>query len=211
MNLHGTGVTGVTPAQAILAAVEPASADRRLFIALWPDAGVRRALADCRDRQAWPAGSRPTPDARLHLTLHFLGRVAEARLDELATTLALSLPPLELLLDRVEAWPQGLVVLRPDAPPPALLQWHDELARVLRRLALPVEARRFRPHVTLARRAGTAGPWVQPPPVHWAVHGHALVESMADGAYRVLHHLGQRPDAQRTRVDPRGGGKAPMG
>lgn len=211
MNLHDAGVTGVTPAQAILAAVDPASADPRLFIALWPDAGVRRALADCRDRQAWPAGSRPTPDAKLHLTLHFLGRVAEARLDELASALALRLPPFELVLDRVEAWPQGLVVLGPGAAPPVLQQWHDELARVLRRLALPVEARRFRPHVTLARRAGTAGAWVQPPPVHWAVHDHVLVASTAGGPYRLLARLGGQAHGHRPRVDPRGGGPAPMG
>jgi 2'-5' RNA ligase len=62
------------------------------------------------------------------------------------------------------------------------------LGDALRALGLPVEARRFRPHVTLARRA--TGAALPPAPLHcrWAVDDVALVESRgpASGGYRVL-------------------------
>lgn len=161
----------------------------RLFIALWPGPAVRRALAACRDAQPWPPGARPTADGQLHLTLHFIGAVPADRVDEVAAALALPSSAIELVLDRVEAWPRGLVVLCPTAIPPALERLHGDLAAALHRLALPVESRPLRPHVTLARRASPCPPLTLPGPVRWRPHGHVLVQSIA-GAYRVLRRHG---------------------
>lgn len=163
--------------------------DLRLFIALWPGPSVRRALMACRDAQPWPRGARPTADRQLHLTLHFIGAVPAGRLDEVAAALAVPSPAFDLALDRIEAWPRGLVVLGPTAIPAALQRLHGDLAEALRRLALPVEPRAFRPHVTLARRASPCPPLTVPGPVHWRVDGHVLVQSVA-GSYRVLRRHG---------------------
>ena len=157
----------------------------RLFVALWPGASVRRALATCRDGTVWPAAAAPTPSAKLHLTLHFIGSVPAARVAELGAALQVRAPAFDLCLDLAECWRNGVAVLRPGVVPEPLLRLHADLAEVLRRLGLPVETRAFRPHVTLARRA-TPGQTVAARPVHWRVSGHALVQSTDDGRYQVL-------------------------
>jgi 2'-5' RNA ligase len=153
-----------------------AAAPQRLFLALWPDAAVRRALAARRDRFVWPAGAAPVADARLHLTLHFIGDVPATRVPGLRAALRVAAPPFDLELDRAEVWAGGLVVLRPSAVPAPLAELRASLAAALLAAALPVERRPFRPHVTLARRAaGVAWPALRP--LRWAVNGYALVRS----------------------------------
>lgn len=183
----------------------PASA--RLFLALWPDEAVRRALAARRDRCRWPPGASPVADARLHLTLHFIGAVPVDRLDELSRGLRVPVTPFELDLDRCAAWPHGLVVVEGSHPPEALRELHAALGAALRRLGLPVERRRLRAHVTLARRADGAVLGDDGAPIRWRVDGYSLVRSHADPAlgYEGLwtHAAPRAPDAQIAR-DVRG-------
>src|SRR5574337_1162373 len=109
----------------------------RLFLALWPDDEVRRALAARRDRCRWPARAAVVTDARLHLTLHFIGNVGADRLDELAQGLRVPVPPFELVLDRCVAWPGGLVVIEASHLPDGLRALHAALGSALQRLRLP--------------------------------------------------------------------------
>lgn len=164
------------------------AATARLFVALWPDARTRQALAAWRDACRWPPGARPVPNAKLHLTLHFIGAVPQSRVDEVMSGLAIPARPVVVTLTQVDIWPHGLVVLEPQTVPDPLRMLHVELAAALRMLALPVERRRFRPHVTLAREA--VGTQVPPrhPPLAWRASGHALVQSLPDGRYQVLRH-----------------------
>lgn len=174
-------------------AVEP---PLRLFLALWPDAATRRGLAAWRDAFGWPRAAAPVPDERLHLTLHFIGNVAAARLPELGAGLRVPVTPFELCLDEAVVWPHGLAVLGARRPSDRLAALHAALAGALVRLGLPVEQRAFRPHVTLARRAAGARPDAGVPPVHWAVQGYCLVQS-ADGYRRLVDYPGP-PDARRV-------------
>ncbi|MGM9487904.1 RNA 2',3'-cyclic phosphodiesterase [Ideonella sp. YS5] len=163
----------------------------RLFIALWPDEQVRSALLSWQDAVRWPKGARLAAPAGLHLTLHFIGAVPRSRLPELATGLAVSpVPPFELVLDEFAVWRQGVAVLQRSAPAPeALATLHGRLADALRALALSVESRPFRPHVTFARHGQGAALTEAPAPVTWACSGgHVLAESAA--GYRVLHRFG---------------------
>ena len=168
----------------------------RLFLALWPDDQTRAALARCRDAWAWDAGARPEPDERLHLTLHFLGAVPQQRLPELLAGLNVPAPRFTLPLGRMAPWSNAVAVLEPVDTPRALLHLHAVLRERLEGLALPVEQRPFRPHVTLARQVGPqAVPPAEPLPVQWSVRGHALVQSLtANRGYVVLGHFG-RPGA----------------
>jgi len=157
----------------------------RLFIGLWPDAATRRALAAWQARWAWPAGAAPVVPERLHLTVHFLGQVEAVRLPELVAELRLPpFEPFELRLGHAELWPRGLAVLCPDEIPAGLARLHADLADALRRLALPVEARPFRPHVTLARKAVAATAPPETIELRWRVGGYALVQS--ERGYRTL-------------------------
>ncbi len=119
---------------------------------------------------------------RLHLTLHFLGSLPRQRLPELSNGLRVAFEPFELVLDRAEIWPNGLVVLRAGSPAAALQALHGRLGDALRALGLIPEKRRFRPHVTLARRAAGSIPPIASAELRWQVASYTLVESLAGGA-----------------------------
>lgn len=164
----------------------PARATARLFLALWPDAVARRALAAWRDGWSWPAGAAPVPDERLHLTLHFIGAVPRARIDEVAAGVAVRFERFTLDEGAAGRWPHGIAAWFPREAPPELFALHERLALALRALGLRVEQRPLRPHVTLARKAAAAQPPGQPPraAAPWQVDAYALVESR--GEYRLL-------------------------
>ena len=160
----------------------------RLFIALWPDEGVRRQLQAWQRAVSWPKGSRLAAPAGLHMTLHFNGAVARSRLSELARGLAVApVPAFELSLDAFAVWHHGIAVLETSLPvPDPLKELHSRLAEALRALELPVEPRPFRPHVTFARHGqGAALAVASLPPVRWPCDGgYVLAESA--GGYHLL-------------------------
>lgn len=160
----------------------------RLFVALWPDAAVREALREWRDAFAWPKSASPARTEQLHVTLHFLGNFPRARMPELVARIGVRFKSFELEFGHPELWHGGIAVLAPDAVPEPLLALHGALGEALEQLGLPLEARPYRPHVTLARRAGPVLAPIQGPPITWQVNGYALMESkVVDGAeYCVL-------------------------
>lgn len=168
-------------------------ATARLFLALWPDDATRRALAAWRDCWSWPEGAAPVADERLHLTLHFIGAVPRERVEAIAAGLAVPWTPFRLSEGHGQCWRGGLAAWVADETPAGLLEAHARLAKALRGLALPVEQRAFRPHVTVARKvprkvprtaAGAAVPSAPPCTLDWLVDGYALV--LSEGGYRVL-------------------------
>jgi RNA 2',3'-cyclic 3'-phosphodiesterase len=159
----------------------------RLFLALWPDPAIRAALRAWRELWSWPRGASPVATDKLHLTLHFLGNQPSERVTELAEGLAVPFSPFRLDLGQAKLWPHGIAVLEPHMEPDELLQLHGRLGQALAGLGLVPEARKFRPHVTMARRAGKAVAPVEGPPIAWDVTSYALVESRpGNGGYTVL-------------------------
>lgn len=159
----------------------------RLFLALWPAHAENSALLGYQQQWLWPQGSSPVPAERLHLTLHFIGAVERTRLEAVSAGLRVAVTPFELPLTQAAIWPRGLAVLQTSAIPEALKELHGRLGEALQALALPVESRPFRPHVTLARRAaGTIAP-AAAPALLWQVGSYVLVESLpgAAGGYRI--------------------------
>ncbi|RZA35515.1 MAG: RNA 2',3'-cyclic phosphodiesterase [Lysobacteraceae bacterium] len=159
--------------------------DRRLFLALWPDPALRHLLKERRDAWAWPKNASPVHPDKLHVTLHFLGGVASERVPELLKGFAVPFAPFRLELNHAALWHNGIAVLEPEHAPPALLALHARLADALAALGLQPETRSYRPHVTMARRAGGATLPLELPPVIWDACGYSLVESQ-DGVYTVL-------------------------
>ena len=157
----------------------------RLFLALWPDPAIRHALREQRDAWTWPRGASPVHADKLHVTLHFLGEVPSERVPELQAGFAVPFSPFTLSIGLPKIWPHGIAVLEPHTEPPALLELHAKLSNALVALGLQPEARAYRPHVTLARRAGHAIVPPQSAPLTWQVDGYALVESNG-GNYTVL-------------------------
>lgn len=148
----------------------------RLFLGLWPDKASLRDLQDWADGLHWPHGAKRTLPQHLHLTLHFLGDTEASRVPALCAALPTRLPAMELQLDALQCWGQGLQVLVADETQPALAALHAELAALLRAQGLPVESRPFRPHVTLARKAN--GLQAPTPALRWRSRALVLAQSL---------------------------------
>lgn len=157
------------------------ASDARLFLALWPTREENAALLGYLQRWSWPKGSSPVKPDRLHLTLHFIGAVDRQRIAEVSAGLQVAMTPFELPLTQARIWPRGLAVLQPGALPETLTQLHSRLGEALQTLALPVESRQFRPHVTLARRVADVVPPAEAPALRWQVDSYLLVESLPGG------------------------------
>ncbi len=160
----------------------------RLFVALTPDLAVRNTLAAWRDAWPWRARATPVADARLHMTLHFLGDVAPALLVQLLPAIAMPFEPFKLEFGRTRLWQHGIAVLEPLAVPPALATLHAHLQQALQQLGLTTDPRPFAPHVTLARRVTEATSPVTGPAFTWHVDQYCLMASQRDlvGRYATL-------------------------
>ena len=160
-------------------------ATARLFVALWPDAATRAALARWRDAWSWDPHAAPVANEQLHLTLHFLGALPVQRVPELIEALRLPAPDFTLRLDRPQRWSNGIAALTASTEPAPLHALHAALGDRLQRLGLTTEPRRWRPHVTLARRAAASVAPASMATVVWPVRDFALVESRPGAGYVV--------------------------
>jgi RNA 2',3'-cyclic 3'-phosphodiesterase len=151
----------------------------RLFFALWPDVDAATRLARVAATLNLTSPGRLVDAKNYHVTLAFLGEVADSRLAVLRQAGgSLQAPRCTVALDSLEFWPQSqVVVAAAQETPPGLLglwtQLHDStgLPRAL-----------LRAHVTLARKVA------QPPvvqamsPILWRATRFSLVRSETGGA-----------------------------
>jgi 2'-5' RNA ligase len=164
----------------------------RLFFALWPDPDLRQALRTRLDRiAALIEGKQQRPD-QWHVTLEFLGQVPVERQPSLrAAADRVRRSPVAIEFDRVEHWRKPQVVcLVASHVPMGLATLVTQLRAELVQEGFAVEARPFRPHVTLARKVRSAAATRLDPPFVWRSDGFALVRSVTDPAgsrYEPLH------------------------
>ncbi len=156
----------------------------RLFIALWPTPATRAAVVAAQEALRGSAGVRWAAASDLHLTLAFIGAVAQEQLSHVTHAADIASARIDLALDRLEVWKGGTVVLRPSGVPAALADLRGRLAGSLQVWGVPFDARPFAPHVTLARKAkGISRAAVLP--VRWRSAGHVLALS-SGGRYQVI-------------------------
>jgi 2'-5' RNA ligase len=154
---------------------------RRLFFALWPDAPARAALVRLAHEIAHHGHGKAPREDNLHVTIAFLGPVADERLgalERIGRAAAADIAPFGLSLERVGGTGFGIAWLSPDGVPPSLAALHAALTAGLAREGFPIERRMFRPHLTLARHCARAAHHGAVQPVRWTVERLALVESM---------------------------------
>ncbi len=156
----------------------------RLFLALWPDAAVRAAIAAHVAAWSLPRGCLKYRPDDWHVTLHYIGGLAIDRIGILADAIDQPMEPFDLLLDEPRSWPRGLAVLEASQVPAPMQDLHRRLGAALADSGLPVERRPYRPHVTLARRAEGALAPCGRAPVRWPARSFALVVSTGNSGHR---------------------------
>lgn len=123
----------------------------RLFTGLEIPAAIAQRIAMLRGGLP---GARWIEPSDYHVTLRFIGDIDDRMAEEIHHQLvAIRKKPLKIRLS-------GVDVLRPEKPQslhvqveasPALSELQADHERLMRRLGLPAEPRRFTPHVTIAR------------------------------------------------------------
>lgn len=136
----------------------------RLFVALELDRGLRRALVDGGARVLILGHDvRRVAEARLHLTLRFIGETADERIPDVVEAVeeaAAGVAPFAIGVRGLGAFPKPHVVrvlwagIEPSEPLALLAQRVDA---AIRRRGFPREPRGFSPHITLARVQGRPG------------------------------------------------------
>ena len=171
----------------------------RLFFAIWPPAAARSALERLASDVALVASGKPVEAAKIHLTLAFLGEVDQARMSLAhAAADALRMPRFVLSLDRVGSFRRSRVAWAgASRTPEALATLQSALEEKLRASGFTLEARPFRPHITLARKIRERVPPAFIEPIAYACEEIALVVSdLGTGEYRTLESwpLGRERD-----------------
>src|SRR5438105_2748616 len=123
----------------------------RIFTGLELPSNVTQSLATLRGGLP---GARWIDPEDYHVTLRFIGDVDVTLAREVASLLGkVSRPPLELRLDGLSSFggrrPRAVIAAL--AQTPALMELQAEHERLMQRVGLEPEGRKFTPHVTLAR------------------------------------------------------------
>jgi RNA 2',3'-cyclic 3'-phosphodiesterase len=187
---------------------DPGAASRRLFLALWPTPGERRALHAASAAAVAASAGHAVPGPNLHVTLAFLGAVPEGRIARLATLAgqaAADAPAAPLRFSHLEHWrPARLLAALTAEECPAASRLAAKLKGVIAAEGFLPDLKPFRAHVTVARQvpAATDAGTLELPALIWSGATLALVESgggQSGALYSVLESwlLGKRENMRR--------------
>lgn len=167
----------------------------RLFFALWPDSATRARLAEAAAHLAMDHDATLVAAENYHLTLAFVGEVAESRLSLLQQIGGGQRAGACMFqIDAYDYWPAPRVLVAVVRETPSALM--QLCARLDERLALhgaqlnpehprPAPAAPFRAHVTLARKVAQAPVLKAMSPICWSALSFSLVRSDTRGARSV--------------------------
>jgi RNA 2',3'-cyclic 3'-phosphodiesterase len=161
----------------------------RLFFALWPGERVRASLAHVADTLASLAGGRPVTDAKIHLTLAFLGEIESERLVDVRDAAKRAhASRFELVFDEAGSFRKaGVAWVGPSHVPAALGELQSSLDQALRARGFALDDRMFAAHVTLARKISAIVARAPIPAIRWRPRDFALVRSeTGTGRYTVM-------------------------
>ena len=167
---------------------------RRLFLALWPDAGTRNKLAEVQRKLARIERlkkAKAVPVDNLHITAHFLGDVSEDIQLQLESLLGeVRADACTLIIDRWGYFPKPKVLwLGAQTSPPALSDLVEQTETCIQACMEGYRQNRFVPHITVFRKARHPLEVDDFEPIEWPIDRFVLVESVThpEGArYTVL-------------------------
>jgi 2'-5' RNA ligase len=164
--------------------ISPGSDRSRVFFALWPEADVRKRLHALSGSLHDRLGGRRTHPDTLHLTLIFVGEGDDALLTPMREAASrVVVPPFEMVFDRLDCWRHNRIAhVGLTKTPAALDSLVDSLGAALRKVGIPFDARPFKAHVTLLRKADcmkfggqNENPALEP--IRWSARDFVLVRS----------------------------------
>ncbi len=131
----------------------------RAFLTVVPDVQTALAITRWCDL-CWPSGGRKIPVQNYHLTLAFLGDVDESALQKLSEIFEnFNHSALKIQLNKVGYWSHtDVLYLGSDAVDAGLQSLHEKCRQAANRIGARGSAKRYEPHITLARKL------VMPPP-----------------------------------------------
>ena len=151
----------------------------RLFFALWPPRRTAELLADWAAEAQRVTHGRVTRAETIHLTLAFLGEVAEERVAAaVRAARRVRAEPHALPIEEARLWTHNRIVwVGPTETPAALQSLADLLRTELAGEGFSLERRPFAAHITLIRKARSEGRLPPLPEVDWPVEEFSLVRS----------------------------------
>lgn len=166
---------------------------KRLFFGLWPDDRQRDALRNAISPVAKLVEGSAIYRGNWHVTLAFAGEFEERLIPDLQEAArGIVFEPFRTRFDRCEYWPRSRVaVLAAQTVPPPLEYLVEWLNLVLKDFGVAVEERRYRPHITVVKRARPfeTQRLAQAAVVEW--QGFELIESVLTQGRRSYHPLKQ--------------------
>lgn len=154
---------------------------KRLFFALWPDIRQRDQLRNVISPVARTIEGSAVFRGSWHVTLAYIGDFEEPRVPGLlAAARLIEVEPFRLRFDCAEFWPRPkAAVLAAQRVPPELDRLVKSLNGLLTSAGVTVESRRYRPHITIVKRARgfETQRLAQPAMSEWS--GFELVESIS--------------------------------
>jgi len=167
----------------------------RIFFSLWPPPATARALAQWAAEARRLTGGKATDEAKIHLTLSFLGNADPAKAIRAAQRVEAASHSLPL--EQARYWRENHIVWAgPNEPPAKLTVLVEKLSMELYREEFILERRPFAAHVTLIRKARAARLPPLPAGLDWPVTEFVLVRSSlsaAGAAYEPLQRFALTP------------------
>ena len=151
----------------------------RLFFALWPPRRTAELLADWAAEAQRVTHGRTARAEAIHLTLAFLGEVAQERVAAaIRAARRVRGEPHALPIEEARLWTHHRIVwVGPTETPVALRSIAELLRRELAGEGFSLEHRPFAAHITLVRKARSEGRLPPLPAVDWPVGEFSLVRS----------------------------------
>lgn len=151
----------------------------RLFFALWPPRRTAELLAEWAAEAQQVTRGRVTRAETIHLTLAFLGDVAEERVAAVVRAARrVRGEPHALPIEEARLWTHNRIVwVGPRETPAALGSLADSLRTELADEGFTIERRPFAAHITLIRKARSEGDLPPLPQIDWPVNEFTLVRS----------------------------------
>jgi RNA 2',3'-cyclic 3'-phosphodiesterase len=166
----------------------------RLFCALWPSDELRHSIEHETRSAAHHCGGRVIPARNLHVTMAFLGAVANSRIVDVQAAIAdVVVTPFTLRLRQINWWQsQELLCFEPGSTDDGVVELSAlayNLHKSLRSRGFVLEPRPLRAHVTLAREVRRDHLIKPIRPIAWPVDHIELIESQvgqSGSVYAVL-------------------------